>query len=250
VLTLPIEPADCPDGKPNLCGWPFRAALDALALIGTDIPISTAVDNTDRFPFLSPEGALTPVKRKDKTYPTQIIDGGYFDNSGALTALELAEVLQRKGPGWLQRGNGKRRKVRPVIVQATTAFAATDDIDNVTCAVPDPSTLPSTSKGRQSLLQFFAPVGGVDAVRGGHQSAIWREMRDKLCSGKQQRFFHFYLLDTPGHTVPLNWTLSKDMVGYIWDTALCEPGNWKEYGAMSRFLSGIDPGACPQISKR
>lgn len=99
VLTLPIQrpipPQQCPPGDISRpCGWPFSDALDALALLGVDVPVSVAVDNTDRFPFLSPEGALTSTRPADKgQYPTQVIDGGYFDNAGALTALELARWL-------------------------------------------------------------------------------------------------------------------------------------------------------------
>src|SRR5690348_3778528 len=40
-----------------------------------------------------------------------LIDGGYFENEGLQTTLELAEWLGRQSPGG--------RSVRPIIVQAT-----------------------------------------------------------------------------------------------------------------------------------
>lgn len=76
---------------------------------GRDIPLSTAIGLSARFPWLTPAGSLTtncndqgqPVKRR-------LVDGGYFDNSGVDTAVDvivqLSEQLQKTdfkldGPG-------------------------------------------------------------------------------------------------------------------------------------------------------
>jgi hypothetical protein len=233
VLTLPIRPAEkCLPGKmPLPCGWPFRDALDVLALLGADVPISTAVDNTDRFPFLSPEGALMPLNPGvSGRYPTQVIDGGYFDNAGALTALELARWLHDEGPGVTGR---QTDSIRPIIVEATTAFAKADKVNVVRCN-GDPDD-PANSKGRQSILQFFAPIGGINAVRSGHGAAVLREIRDTYCNDSQS-FFHFYLFDTGDHVVPLNWTMSKTMAGYIWNNAIEEESNRSEYEKLIEVL--------------
>ena len=69
--------------------WPFEGAADLLAQLGADIPVSTAVNATGRFPFLEPSG-VTPNG-------LALIDGGYYDQSGMETALELADWLRRQG---------------------------------------------------------------------------------------------------------------------------------------------------------
>ena len=70
--------------------------------------ISTAVHNTARFPFLSPAGALSPSR-------AQVIDGGYFENEGLLTAWELAQHLRRSGG---KQADGTDA-VQPILIQAT-----------------------------------------------------------------------------------------------------------------------------------
>jgi hypothetical protein len=237
IITSPVQFSnDCLVGEAVPCGWPFHGALDALGLIGADIPTSTAIDNTDRFPFLSPEGALTPVVI-GRGYPMQIIDGGYFDNGGALTALELARWLETHGSQSL--GPTSRRPIHPIIVQATTAFATANMVDTVSCqSAPDN---PTRSRGKQNLLQFFAPIGGINAVRTGHEAVVWREIRDHYCDPQDRRFFHFYLFDNDQFTVPLNWTLSRTIVGHVWDEAIDDLNNCGEYNALKGTLKSPMP---------
>jgi hypothetical protein len=64
-----------------------------------DIAISTAALNSARFPLISPPGevyAWLPDKNGKKvlTLQDRIVDGGYFENYGALTALELVSAIQ------------------------------------------------------------------------------------------------------------------------------------------------------------
>ena len=87
LLTVPF-------GSKRTMQWPFRAAGDVLGLLGADVPISTAIDNGARFPYLEPSGEIMSVKDNPKQMrdgSPELLDGGYFDNEGLLTALELAE---------------------------------------------------------------------------------------------------------------------------------------------------------------
>jgi hypothetical protein len=45
---------------------------------------------------------------------------------------------------------------------------------------------PAKSKGKESVFQFFAPIGGINAVRMGHGAAVLREIRDTYCNGSRQ----------------------------------------------------------------
>jgi hypothetical protein len=53
------------------------------------IALGTAIDNSTRFPFVEPAGAVTTAAQ---TY--YIVDGGYFDNYGAATMLDLLNGLE------------------------------------------------------------------------------------------------------------------------------------------------------------
>ena len=60
-----------------------------------EVPLSTAVSLSARFPFITPAGwyyAKTGEKRR-------LVDGGYSDNSGVATALDLTTRL-KGGPGY------------------------------------------------------------------------------------------------------------------------------------------------------
>ena len=47
--------------------------------------VSSAVNLSTRFPGISPSGELPG---DDQQYPQRVVDGGYFDNSGARTAWD------------------------------------------------------------------------------------------------------------------------------------------------------------------
>ncbi|HTD52565.1 MAG TPA: hypothetical protein VK780_06040, partial [Thermoanaerobaculia bacterium] len=59
----------------------FKNARDGLDLLGGDLPVSGAVLMSARFTYVSPAGTI----RDDKSIH-RIVDGGYFENSGAATA--------------------------------------------------------------------------------------------------------------------------------------------------------------------
>ena len=52
-----------------------------------DVQVTTAAHNSARFPFISPAGS---VRNRDHIIVDRIVDGGYFENYGALSAKELA----------------------------------------------------------------------------------------------------------------------------------------------------------------
>lgn len=67
----------------------------------TDVRLSTAALLSARFPFVSPAGTIR-MRRKGATAPDsvfgdEVVDGGYFENSGLTTATELAAALHEQG---------------------------------------------------------------------------------------------------------------------------------------------------------
>jgi hypothetical protein len=60
-----------------------------------DVFLSTAAHNSARFPLISPPGS---VRNTDGAIVDRIVDGGYFENSGALGARELAEAIRAVEP--------------------------------------------------------------------------------------------------------------------------------------------------------
>ena len=101
------EPDQCPvfdhaydfhwllsDGVPAT-GW--LAKLRSMLSFGeasrefNDVRLSTAAHNSARFPLISPPGE---VRNRLNNVVDRIVDGGYFENFGAQTALELANAIR------------------------------------------------------------------------------------------------------------------------------------------------------------
>jgi hypothetical protein len=68
----------------------FLDARDVHSALGKDMPLSVAVHNTARFPFVSPAGRLEPGN--GQSYGA-LVDGGYFENSGLASLGDLRRAL-------------------------------------------------------------------------------------------------------------------------------------------------------------
>jgi Patatin-like phospholipase len=62
---------------------------------GDDVRLSTAALNSARFPFISPPGS---IRNQKDMLVDRIVDGGYFENYGALAAKELALAVHAVAP--------------------------------------------------------------------------------------------------------------------------------------------------------
>ncbi len=223
LLTSPVRPlegADQPDGVVRDPDWPFWTAGDVLALLGADVPFSTAIHNSARFPLLSPTGAVTPLHpvtdpaaRGFGRSPPQIVDGGYFENSGLSTAVELAT--------WLRGRAAHGRPVDPVIVLVTADAEPATGADDVARCDSGPAWAPDAFESGSEVAQIMAPVATLFATRDGHAAYALERARHAFCGPKgdptSNRFFHFYLHAPPGdEAIPLNWTLSARTAATIW----------------------------------
>ncbi len=64
----------------------FLDARSVHQALGADLPLSTAVHNSARFPFVSPAGR---IERGDGRSYGALVDGGYFENSGLTTLADV-----------------------------------------------------------------------------------------------------------------------------------------------------------------
>jgi hypothetical protein len=75
---------------------PWTTAFDGSQWLDPRIPLSEVVLNSARFTYLSPAGTLQTTKTPPPV-PTslQLVDGGYFENSGTTTLLEVIQLLRK-----------------------------------------------------------------------------------------------------------------------------------------------------------
>jgi len=197
ILTTPFRPV-----SQMLASWRFTAAGDFLAIAGHDVAISTAINNTARFPYLEPSGDL----RRDGS--VQIVDGGYFENQGLSTARDLAGMLSPD-------------IAAPIVVQVTAdSDPAVNEARKVIRCSPGLTDDPEAVPLQHRPLQLLAPVLALYNVRGGHSAVALRDAVAAMCSADEPRFFHFYLparkVDGVPREVPMNWVMSTDTADFIW----------------------------------
>ncbi len=104
-LVGPDSKGDGETARPSLCPPQSARSLpkwqdysvDLLADWGRSLPFSTAANNAARFPFVEPAGLITFSEPKTiggkVVTQDRIVDGGYFENFGALTAQEILTCL-------------------------------------------------------------------------------------------------------------------------------------------------------------
>lgn len=184
----------------------FVDSYDALQVLQSDLRMSTAAHNSARFTYVSPAGNLiSPEPSHNRGY---VIDGGYFENYGAETALELArKAIDAIDPGHL--------KVRPVVLQISSDPTLKDDrtlvrvksADNGSCtlsnfgpakpASADPANylglidpvLGNANEGEGFVLSYAnelsAPLVGIMTVREAHGTIAATALAEWVCELKR-----------------------------------------------------------------
>ena len=234
--------------------WPFRDTGDALALLGADLPIATAIDNSARLAFLLPAGELVPLHRSrdltDRHYherPAAVVDGGYFDNTGLVTAVELAEWL--RGQEGTQAAGG--RPVAPIIIEASADGVRTVGGEAVVRCGGMPKDDPSVAGAASLRPYMLGAVVGPTPPGGDHAGLLQRQVRDTWCARGAhpgQAYFHFYLHAPPEAKLPVNWTLSDAAAAWIWRRAMQSCDNAQEMLRLRTAAAGPNQPANPQAS--
>jgi len=89
-LFSPVAKARCKDKKP----------------VSIDVRLSSAAGVSSRSPFVSPHAG---IRDRRAQIVDSVVDGGYFDNSGAVTALEIAAALKAED-----------KRLQPFILQVSS----------------------------------------------------------------------------------------------------------------------------------
>ena len=183
-------------------------AHDFHELTGRDVPISSAIHNGARFPYVSPAGTLTSAGGK----PTQghIIDGGYFDAVGTEAVRELADAVAR-GPG---RGEDLR------FIFVVIAYGGPTKADSHYTGAPPPLN-PEAAAGINPVWwanEVLAPVRGFAGSRSGHGNHMATELRGAILGEK--------LHNAPGDPLPATITDAYVPVLLCEPTEFRNPMNW------------------------
>jgi hypothetical protein len=169
----------------------FLDSLDALHVLGNDVRASTAAHNSARFTYVSPAGDLGNGNGS-------VIDGGYFENYGALSALELARAakaaLKDEKPGvklvFLLISSDPSLEPKRTLVRIKEPKGG----DKCMVSVAEREER-SSSRGAPNYLsvdpdqfenawfnEFIAPLQGVTKVREAHGNRAAAELAVEICA--------------------------------------------------------------------
>jgi hypothetical protein len=190
---------------------PFPDAADFYRMSGMAIRVSTAINNSARFPVIGPAGTFEvkqPDERPDnsriKRGSEQIVDGGYFENYGAATALDLVIAITRSFPKFRKKFEEKHDTLAPglrfMVVQISSdpeyPFEGTD-------------VLASGQIGGDFLAPLFA-LANTRTSRGLYQSSLTKGALNAVNPHEQEdQYVHIFMDTKYGWGVPLGWTLSE-----------------------------------------
>ncbi len=197
----------------------FSDALETTRVLGHDVPLSTAVHTSARFTYVSPAGTVRRLDLNpdapDRERWMRVVDGGYFENSGAVTAEEILAGVERAAwLRWRRAPEGKKPiPIRPIIVHISN-----DPIR--------PFNVEWTRYSSRGVLvaEALSPLEALLNVRParGHQATKSLAYRVTSTNGQAARanraalavaqpgmHLHFRLCEY-GVPLPLGWMLSKD----------------------------------------
>jgi patatin-like phospholipase len=174
----------------------FADAEDAEVKLGNDathdMPLSTAAHMSARFTYVSPAGLLPDGGH--------VVDGGYFENSGAATALEVLYEVEAA-----IQSEGSSEVVVPVIIEIRNG--PTKEKPDIT----SPAATPAPSDKQEFLSEALAPVStllNTRDARGTFSQAAIRSEQESVTP----RFANWFLIGLHKSPVPLplGWMLSGD----------------------------------------
>jgi hypothetical protein len=197
------------DAPPDWRGWIQRLTVwdyvrDKLTILFhpqnlNDIRLSTAAHNSARFPIVSPPGA---IRNRQHQIVDRIVDGGYFENYGALSAMELAQAVHAIEP-----------KLAPFVLVVSndpdedpdlTKVDVPDDVALTDLTVPISAVANTrTSRGRLAVDQLEAVMDGITSSTCGDDTAhirVWPQFRPSKFSGGDKK------VSIP---VSMSWWLSR-----------------------------------------
>jgi len=161
------------------------------------LALSTAVHLSARFSYVSPAGTLVDAQGQTQG---RAVDGGYFENSGATTTLEILKAMDQlaaSDPAW--------DRVDVTVIHISNEPVKTKYPDaRLASAANNPATRPTPL-----LNEVLSPPLALVNTRG----ARGMFARDTLAwHVGHSRFLHFGLCEEKSG-LPLGWVLSKNTQG-------------------------------------
>jgi hypothetical protein len=260
IYDLMCVPAAAPAGSCT-CMQPGNKALpQTLRIKGCDLRLSTAVSNSARFPVVSSHGDINSAGGK---LVDRIVDGGYFDYSGIVSAMELhAQIVRldnKLSPFVLFLTNDPGFNPQACQADSDANAAPSDELDVLRRPASPPSTPlhwqifsslvypldtlvnARVARSEQTMAQSVL-LNRYQNVKAGYDTAPRNlvELRAGL-----QAFVSFDIVSVGARCnkekqvrpIPMNWWLTMPTQAYL-DQEICASHN---RGTLAGVLSQLGP---------
>lgn len=162
----------------------FKEVIDLQKKSMVQLPYSTAISLSARFPGVSPAGAIEWQAGKQLHY----VDGGYYENKGALSIAEAVEAIKKFSK--------YKEKAEVYVIQ----FHFSEESEG-------------EYKGIEFLNEPREILGTIMNVRSGHTNYSYEELF-RVCNKYNGNLIPLSLPLT-SHDVPMNWVLSNAALSRI-----------------------------------
>lgn len=211
---LPFAAQPAQDSPEGIAPTPFRPfqhyfndALDGPAVLGGQVPLSTAVHMSARFTYVSPAGTIFRQDLPNDYLATEsadpqvirVVDGGYFENSGAVTTDEILLAIERLA-------EQHQFTIHPIVIHISN-----DPLK------PQKRQEEQFTGSHAFLPEVLSPVWALLNVRPARGYQARDILGDRATIGLHQHlredqtggtFAHFQLCEY-SHRLPLGWMLSE-----------------------------------------
>jgi hypothetical protein len=177
-----------------------KTMLDFNEVKNSNIALSTAAGLSARFPIVSSAGWFT-YNKEGKKYTNRLVDGGYYDNSGLVTARDIVSALtvkQKNSDESVLDELSRKYGIRPKLINLAIIDA------------PKPNKVVGSSpQGFGGILSPLTTVLNVRSTRG--SGVVAQAAYDLNLDAKKPADYRFraFYLDKERAKLPLGWLLSE-----------------------------------------
>jgi hypothetical protein len=218
----------------DFCFGPLTAATGAML--------------ASRFPFVTPSGVAGPCAGQ---LEQQLVDGGYVENSGLGTIVDLAPVwlqaVQRRNAAALRSGGAPVDVIVPVVMYFDNGTGG-----DLVASPPAPTAeilVPSTTNGRAKGALVETPALLRNAARAiatpslfGTSTDAPAALLDQIDAWRPKPVVVVHQSTFPAVTAPLGWVLSQESMATM-DRALAQQANPNTPEPTSPVLSVTENGS-------
>jgi hypothetical protein len=179
----------------------FPGAKNSLDWLPNETPLSSVVHNSARFTFVSPAGTVRKRENGEVKLLGQLVDGGYFENSGVTTLLDMlsASAVALANAKIVVVHISNDEFVRPFLAQPLDVC-------------PPPTAPVAAKKMPDEFGEVRAPILALM-----HTREARGEYARKVLAQRQtnaESLFHFRIC--PGtHAIPLGWYANQETMAEL-----------------------------------